>query len=137
MTGRAAVLSGTNCDEKAREREMVFYCAVESEGEMHDPGRRKGRADHASSFPQMGCGLEWVRLEDFASSWTHGVRKVENDVSLTLLPRVEDFAGSWRHEESEGGRVLEPWETGISEVALYKGRGGRPWETQVVRFVST
>ncbi|TNN75922.1 hypothetical protein EYF80_013892 [Liparis tanakae] len=98
---------------------------------MHDQGRRKGRADHASSFPQMGCGLEWVRREDFASSWTHGARKVENAVSLTLLPRAEDFAGSWRHGESEGGRVLEPWETAISEVAFCNGRGGRPWGTQV------
>lgn len=104
---------------------------------MHDQGRGEGIVDHASSSLQTGCVLAWVRLGDFASSWMRGVRKVENVVSLTLLVRLEDFAGSWRYGESEGVRVLEPWETVISEVAFYDGRGGTPWGRKEMRFVST
>lgn len=102
---------------------------------MHDEGRRKGRLDHASPYP--GCGRVWVRLEDFASSWRHGVRKVGIVVSLTLLVRVEDFVSSWRHGESEAGRVLEPSEMVISEVAFYEVCDGRPLGRQLVRFVLT
>lgn len=102
---------------------------------MHDKGRGEGRVVHASFSLQMGYGLEGQREGDFASSWKHGVRKVENVVSLTLLVRSEDFAGSWNHGESEGVRVLEPGETVISEVAFCDGHGGRPWGKKEVRFV--
>lgn len=90
---------------------------------------------HAFFSLQTGYGLEWQQEGDFASSWKHGVRKVENVVSLTLLVRSVDFAGSWNHGESEGVRVLEPRETVISEVAFCDGHGGRPWGRKEVRFV--
>lgn len=103
---------------------------------MHDQVRGKGRVAHVSSSLQTGCGLEWERVEDFVSSWKHGVRKVENVASLTLLVTVQDFAGSWRHGENGGVRVLEPGEMVISEVAFYDEQRGRPWGRKEVRFVS-
>ncbi|KAK5865807.1 hypothetical protein PBY51_020047 [Eleginops maclovinus] len=80
---------------------------------MHDQKEGEVRVDLATISLQVGCGLERVRLVDFAFSLKHGVRKVENVVSLSVLVRVEDFCGSWRYGVSEGVRVLEPEEVVI------------------------
>lgn len=104
---------------------------------MHDQEIGEGKVAHASSSLQTGCVLEWEKVGDFASSWKHGVRKVANVVSLTLLVRVEDFGGSWRYGESGGVRALEPGEMVTSEVAFYDGRWARPRGMKEGRFVST
>lgn len=91
---------------------------------MHDQGRGEGRVAHASSSQQMGCGQEWVMVGDFASSWKHGVRGVENVASLRLLVRVVDYGESWRYGEIERVWVSQPGETVTSEVAFYDGQRG-------------
>lgn len=74
----------------------------------------------------MGCGQDWVLVEDFAFSWKHEVKKVEIVASLMVLVTVGDYAGSLRHGESGGLKDLEPGERVISEVAFYDEQAGRP-----------
>lgn len=98
---------------------MVFYQAVERDGEMHDRGGRgRGRLVLASSSFLMDYGLVQGRVVGFVSSLMHGVREVENAVSLKLLVMVEDFAEPWRHGGSERVRVFWQVERVTFEAAF-------------------